>query len=41
MTQRTQATSYRPTESKYKGSAEEMYVTYDKEMSDERKATLG
>jgi hypothetical protein len=27
--QQTQAKSYRPTESKYKGGAEEMYVTYD------------
>jgi hypothetical protein len=29
MRQRTQTASYRPTEAKYKGGAEEMYVTYD------------
>jgi hypothetical protein len=29
MMQRTQTDRYRPTEAKYKGGAEEMYVTYD------------
>jgi hypothetical protein len=31
MTQSTRARSYQPTESKYKGGAEELYVTYDVE----------
>jgi hypothetical protein len=31
MTKQAQATRYRPTESKYKGGAAEMYVTYDVE----------
>ncbi len=31
MTQPAHRTSYRPTESKYKGGAQEMYITYDLE----------
>jgi hypothetical protein len=31
MTKQIRASSYRPTESKYKGGAEEMYITYDVE----------
>ncbi len=31
MTPRAQAPRYQPTESKYKGGADEMYITYDLE----------